>query len=44
MATPDCSSSSYSTNAMPGFASIIRTSLNPGYWAKSNCNIVLVVS
>lgn len=44
MATEDCTSSSNSTKAIPGFASIIRTSLKPGYWLKSNCSIVLVDS
>lgn len=44
MAMDDCTSSSNSTKAMPGFASIIRTSLNPGYCWKSISSIELVVS
>lgn len=44
MAMDDWTSSSNSTKAIPGFASIIRTSLNPGYCRKSNSSIILVVS
>lgn len=44
MAIDEWMSSSNSTKAMPGFASINRTSLNPGYCLNSNSNIALVVS
>lgn len=44
MAMDDCTSSSKSTNAIPGFASIKRTSLKPGYCSKSISSILPVVS
>lgn len=44
IAIEDWLSSSNSTKAIPGFASIMRTSLNPGYCLNSTSSIILVVS